>query len=293
MAQPIGIQSVNSIEAMHEIEHLQQVIWPGSDTDVVPAHLLLTVAHNGGVVIAASEGGKMVGYVFGFLGTDSASPDRVAMARLKHCSHMLGVLPSHRGRGVGFQLKLAQRQAVMKQGIRLVTWTYDPLMSGNAHLNIRKLGAVCRRYRRNVYGDMRDGLNIGLPSDRFEVDWWVTSARVASRIERARPPLDLAHYLSAGAEKVNPAILDDRDLLVPSEGDEQPAGRIVLVEIPADFLSLKAADEKLAAAWREQTRSVFENAFASGYIVTDFVHFKGERFPRSYYVLSLGEGTLG
>ena len=178
MVMPIEIRPLDTMEGMLEIEELQRQVWPGSDADIVPAHLLLTVAHNGGVVLGASEGEKLVGFVLGFLGTDSASPDRVAMARLKHCSHMLGVLPGHRDRGIGFELKLAQRQAVIDQGIRLITWTYDPLMSGNAYLNIRKLGAICRRYRRNVYGDMRDELNIGLPSDRFEVEWWVTSARV-------------------------------------------------------------------------------------------------------------------
>ena len=293
MVMPIEIRPLDTIEDMLEIEELQRQVWPGSDADIVPAHLLLTVAHNGGVVLGASEGEKLVGFVLGFLGTDSASPDRVAMARLKHCSHMLGVLPGHRDRGIGFELKLAQRQAVIDQGIRLITWTYDPLMSGNAYLNTRKLGAICRRYHRNVYGDMRDELNIGLPSDRFEVDWWVTSARVVSRVEKARPPLDFAHYLAAGAEKVNPASLDERDLLVPSEGETAMSGTVALVEIPADFLGLRLADEKLAVAWRDQTRSIFERAFADGYIVTDFVHFKEERFPRSYYVLSLGEGTLG
>ena len=89
MVMPIEIRPLDSFEAMLEIEELQRQIWPGSDTDIVPAHLLLTVAHNGGVILGAREGDRFVGFVLGFLGTDSASPDRVAMARLKHCSHML------------------------------------------------------------------------------------------------------------------------------------------------------------------------------------------------------------
>jgi predicted GNAT superfamily acetyltransferase len=66
---------------------------------------------------------------------------------------------------------------------------------------------------------------------------------------------------------------------------------ILLVEIPADFLALKAADIELAKEWRLVSREIFENLFESGYLVTDFVHLRGEH-PRSYYVLSHGEGTF-
>jgi predicted GNAT superfamily acetyltransferase len=66
-----------------------------------------------------------------------------------------------------------------------------------------------------------------------------------------------------------------------------------MVEVPADFGALKVRDEGLARAWRDHARTVFEGAFASGYMVTDFVHLKGERIPRSFYLLSHGEGTLG
>ncbi len=278
---------------MAQIEDLQREVWPGSETDVVPLHLLLTVAQNGGIVLVASEGEQVVGFVMGFLGTDQDSPNRVAMARLKHSSHMLGVHPDYRNRGVGLELKRAQRQAVIDQGIRLVTWTYDPLMSVNAHLNIHRLGAVSRTYKREVYGPMRDELNQGLHSDRLQVDWWVTSNRVESRLQSSRPPLDLAHYLSAGAQRLNSAGLGEDGLARPGESSETPTENLALVEIPPDFQKLKRADLGLAAEWRALTRVIFENAFARGYVVTDFVHLKGEKFPRSYYVLSLGEATLG
>lgn len=278
---------------MAQIEDLQREVWPGSETDVVPLHLLLTIAQNGGVVLAASEGERIVGFVMGFLGTDEASPNRVAMARLKHCSHMLGVHPDFRDRGVGLELKHAQRLAVIEQGIRLMTWTYDPLVSGNAHLNIHRLGAVSRIYKREVYGPMRDELNQGVHSDRLQVDWWVTSNRVESRLQGSRPPLDLAHYLSAGAQRLNSAGLGEDGLARPGDGAETPTLNLALVEIPPDFQRLKRADLGLAAEWRALTRTIFETAFQNGYVVTDFVHLKGEKFPRSYYVLSLGEATLG
>ena len=70
----------------------------------------------------------------------------------------MGVAASYQSRGVGYQLKLAQRELVLDQGIDLVTWTYDPLESRNAYLNIHKLGGVCRTYMRDYYGPLTDGL---------------------------------------------------------------------------------------------------------------------------------------
>ena len=72
-------------------------------------------------------------------------------------------------------MKTYQREHVLRQGLDLITWTYNPLLARNAQLNIAKLGAVCTTYLPNLYGPMRDGLNAGLPSDRFQVDWWIAT----------------------------------------------------------------------------------------------------------------------
>lgn len=293
MPDDLEIRPLSTPDEMRLVEDLQRAVWAGDETEIVPAHMLLAVAHAGGVVLGAFEGGRLVGMVFGFLGTDSAHPERVAMARLKHCSHMLAVDPAARNRGIGYRLKLAQRQALLKQGIRLATWTYDPLLSLNAHLNIRRLGAVCRTYVRDAYGAMRDALNVGLPSDRFEVEWWVTSHRVGERLQQRRPPLDLAHFLDAGAQKLNPTGLRSDGWPEPPASFAAAGANLLLVEIPPDFLGLKAADPALGRAWREHSRELFEDVFARGYLVTDFVYLRGEASPRAYYVLSHGESTFG
>jgi predicted GNAT superfamily acetyltransferase len=293
VTEPIVVRALESEADVASAEELQAQVWQGGEIDVVPGHLITALAHNGGLALGAFDGSRLVGVLIGFLGTDSASPERVAMARLKHCSHQLGVHPDYQNRGVGFLLKAAQRDFVMQQGIRLITWTYDPLLSRNAQLNIRRLGAVCQTYLRQAYGSMRDALNRGAPSDRFQVDWWITSRRVASRMAGERPPLDLAHFLSAGAQELNPARLDPDGLPRPSEAPETPSGNIALVEIPPDYQVLKTRDLQLALAWRHHTRELFEGAFANGYMVTDFIHLAGERFPRSFYVLSHTEATLG
>lgn len=294
------IHILDTAEDLKMVEELQRVVWPGSETDIVPVHLLRTAVHNGGLVIGAStsesENDQIVGFVFGFPGFYT-TPDG---PRLKHCSHMLGVHPEFRGQGLGFHLKRAQWQLVRHQGIDRITWTYDPLLSRNAHLNVARLGAVCSTYLREVYGDMRDELNKGLPSDRFEVDWWVNTQRVDRRLSKqARLRLDLAHFLSAGAEVINPARLNEQDWPVPpgevefpdTQGDRAGIPVLVLVEIPADFQKLKGDDFELAHGWRLHSRLVFEKLFTNGYLITDFVYMPGKK-PRSFYVLTYGEATL-
>jgi predicted GNAT superfamily acetyltransferase len=293
MAEKIQIRQLRSPEEMRAAEQLQLLVWQTSPMDIIPGHLAMAVSHNGGVVAGAFEGERLVGLVIGFIGTDSQSPGRVAMARLKHYSHELAVHPDYRNRGIGYSLKLAQRELVVKQGIRLISWTYDPLLSVNAQLNIRRLGAVCSTYIENFYGEMRDGLNLDDQSDRFHVDWWITSKRVETRLTKKRKPLDLAHFLSAGAEKINPTRLGARDLLIPSDKIYPPKGTFALVEIPPDYQKVKSIDPGLAQRWRAQTREIFTDAFNKGYMVTDFIHLHEERYPRSYYLLSYGEGTLG
>lgn len=318
--QHINLRILETQQDLAAVELLQTSIWPGSEIEIVPVHLLLASIHNGGLVIGAYESPantpesehpreagsflndqppvdlQIVGFVFGFPGIYD-TPDG---PHVKHHSHMLGVLPSHRDRGIGFLLKRAQWQMVRHQGLDRVTWTYDPLLSRNAHLNITRLGAVCSTYFPNFYGEMRDGLNAGIPTDRFQVDWWVNSKRVVRRLsKRPRLKLDLAHFLAAGTKIVNPSQMG-------SDGHPHPANRpasiilkdlqldensLLLVEIPADYQSLKSADPELALEWRLHTQSLFIGLFDLGFLVTDFVHLKGT-YSRSFYVLSHGDSTL-
>lgn len=286
----IDIRPVQTHAEFAAVEDVQRAVWPGSDADLVPRHLLSTAAANGGLVLGAFAGAQLVGFVFGFLGTDSAEANRPALAQLKHCSHMLGVRPEYRDQDIGYRLKLAQRDFVLRQGVRLVTWTYDPLESRNARLNIARLGAVCRTYKRDVYGSMADELNAGLPSDRFQVDWWVTSARVRERLLGQRAQLVLDSFLSAGGEILNPTqVAPDDGLPRPPHHLAEPTGTFALIEIPREFQSLKLHDRELAQAWRAHTRALFEAVFEQGYLVTDFFSEVWEGRLRSFYALSYGD----
>jgi predicted GNAT superfamily acetyltransferase len=145
----------------------------------------ITAMHNGGLVVGAFLDEELVGFVFGFPGIEF-TPDG---PRPKHCSHMLG----HPARAARCRRRLRAEARAVADGppgrvIDHITWTYDPLLSRNAYLNIAKLGAVCNTYRRSEYGDLRDGLNAGLPSDRFQADWWIHTRRVERRLGKRRAP---------------------------------------------------------------------------------------------------------
>ena len=284
MAGPL-IKILEKPEDMTAVEELQRIVWPGSETVVVPVHVLITAVHNGGLVAGAFEENRLIGFVFGFPGIEF-TPDG---PRPKHCSHMLGIHPNHRDSGIGFALKRAQWQMVRHQGLDHITWTYDPLQSRNAYLNITKLGAVCDTYHRSEYGDMQDGLNAGLPSDRFVVDWWINTRRVEQRLsKRPRKPLKLVNFSKAELQPLYSLHFKAEGWSRPPEHFSPLEGKLVLAEIPSDFNALKDADFALARDWRFFSREVFETAFAAGYIVTDFVY----EHRRGFYVLSHGESTL-
>ncbi len=284
----IVVRPLASLEEMAEVERLQKIIWDIPDVEVVPVHALHAIQYNGGALYGAFADSRLVGFVLGMLGVVSSPEriDQIAAARLKMYSVVAGVLPAYQDKGVGYQLKLAQREFALRLGIRLITWTYDPLESRNGRFNISKLGCVCHTYLRNFHGEMK-GRNAGLPTDRFEVEWRVAGNRVRGRVVKGRRPLSLDSLLGGGAVRLNPAAWNEDGLPLPPDEIDIPANNLFLLEIPADFQAVKQADMGLARQWRQHTRTLFETLFQQNYLVTDFVFDQdGDGRSRSFYLLT-------
>lgn len=294
----ITIRLMTSLAAIREIERVQRTIWKYSDLEMLPSHTLHALAQNGAALLGAYDGSNLVGFSLAVLGTIESPEriDQVAAARLKMYSVITGVLADYQSQAVGFRLKLAQREFALRIGVRLITWTFDPLESRNARFNIGKLGVICHRYLRHFHGDM-SGLNAGLPTDRFEAEWWVTSNRVEGRVVKKRGAMPLEALLGAGAVLLNRATFDGRGLPVPPEATGWEGGMVtngsgrqanlLLVEIPANFQEIKRDDSGLALRWRHHSRQLFEALFHNQYMVSDFVH-QADPDPgaRSYYLLT-------
>ena len=230
-------------------EEAMREIWGAAERNVVPRELLKTMQLNGGVVAGAfTPDGALVGFVFGFLGMRDG--------RLRLCSHQLGVTPAWRGRGVGVALKQLQRRRSLELGYDLVTWTFDPLEARNAYLNLQRLGAIARLYDRDHYGAMEDELNRGLPSDRFEAEWWIREPHRA----RPAPPAGAAVMLRVGGD--GEPLLQDTSL--------QPQ-QAAVIGIPSDFQELRRRDLELARRWRLASRAAFERALRAGLCAAGFL----------------------
>lgn len=258
----IIIEPVTTIEECQDIEQISRLAW-GADRLVAPDHVLIAIARNSGCVLLARDrdnDDKPVGFCFSFI----AFGDNGA---LKHHSHQAAVIPAYQKRGVGAQIKWAQRQFIQWQEIQHVTWTFDPLESLNARLNLHKLGTVCNTYKRNVYGVGLDGLNTGMLTDRFRVDWWLNSERV--RLCASGMPVPA----SAGeAVALNTAMLHN-DILHPDTMTLEPleSAQNVLITIPNNIQTIKKVDLDVAHAWRLHTRELFESAFDKGFSAVNVI----------------------
>ncbi len=266
----LSIETVSTIEACRVVERLQQEIWGCDSAEVVPDHMLLTFAKEGGqVLLAHTPQGLPVGFGFAFPGLTSTG-------HLKLASHQVGVLPQYQDSGLGYQIKLAQREEALARNINLITWTFDPIQGRNARFNLHKLGAVANTHYRELYGQMRDELNQGLPTDRLRADWWLDSDRVRQRL--AQPVADL---WPVDCPVVNPVKIQADGLPVLSATIELPPASCCLVEMPGNIQQLKNRAPHIALQWRLQSRQIFEQAFARGYTAVDFLR----KNDCNYYLL--------
>lgn len=172
----VTIRDLTSIEEFEGCMDLQREGFERSNLDLMPVRLYAVFRHVGGLILGAFDGGTLVGFLSAIPGIRNGTP-------YWH-SHMLAVTATHRNAGIGAQLKFAQKERALKQGIRLIEWTFDPLVSRNAYLNIEKLGVIVRRYYPSFY--RRD-------EDRLVAEWWLERPRPAVRgdVRRVTIPADL------------------------------------------------------------------------------------------------------
>lgn len=211
--------------------NLQRHVWQFSDLDITPLRSFVITRHSGGMTYGAfNEPGQLLGFAH-------ALPAFDEKLRPYYYSHMLAVEPALQNSGIGVKLKLAQRTHALRTGVPLISWTFDPLQSRNAYLNIVKLGGVVRQYQVNYYGNAStSALHRGLDTDRLFVEWWVGSRRVAEAQDCVRR-------------------------------NDEPAA---VVEVPRDIEPIKSRDMAEAQAWQAQIRAQFQKHLRAGLYCAGF-----------------------
>jgi chorismate synthase len=259
----IHIRSLATMEELETAVELQKIYWGEDMGDLVPHHMLLSFSRYGGHVHGAYDEERLVGVLMGFLGAE-ISTDGVEDApnHLYVMSKRMVVLPEYRGKKIGEDLKLAQRDFAIRHNIQLVTWTFDPLLSRNAYLNLHKLGAVGQHYRENYFG--ASASNPVLSADRLEVNWWVKHPHMSYRAQQNAENAPIANHANLDFQ------LPDTD--------------VIRLEIPAEFQSL---EQEEAARWREFIRPSFQALLEAGYIATDFIRVEN----RVFYIFTRDDGS--
>ena len=142
----IELRSLNSDADYEAAIDLQRQTWGTRFEDTVPSTILMISQKMSGVLVGAfDEDGRMLGFLYGLSG--------FRYGRRAHWSHMLAVAREARGRGLGRELKVFQRELLLPLGVETVYWTYDPLVARNANLNLNRLGALPVEYVVHMYGE--------------------------------------------------------------------------------------------------------------------------------------------
>lgn len=251
----VVVSELTSLEDLEAVVRLYAAIWGRDSSPSVPLELLRALTKAGNYVAGAFDGEHLVGACVGFFTTPTE--------RALH-SHIAGVAAEALGRKIGFALKVHQRAWSLQRGLTAISWTFDPLISRNAHFNLVKLRARATEYLPNFYGTLADDINRSSDTDRLLVRWHLLDPEVAAACAATTTPASGRAHLRAGAVVALGA--SDADAPVPGRLD----GRVSLVAVPADIEAIRRTRPELAVRWREAARSTMTTLAAANAHITGF-----------------------
>ncbi|QFG68453.1 GNAT family N-acetyltransferase [Ornithinimicrobium pratense] len=250
----LTVEMIHDPTDAHEAAALLQQIWRTPLGAPVPPELLISLDHTGNYAALARHEGRIVAASAAFRAGDG-SPHL-------H-SHITGVADSHRGRSVGYAMKLHQRAWAIDHGYSVISWTFDPMQARNAYFNVVKLGARLDTYLPDFYGPMGDAINQGALSDRGLLKWDLFAPASARDLGTPEAP-----GIPGGRTAPVPLleVADDGALLLP----RTLGAPLLTIAVPADVGHLRRTDPDRALRWHHGVRDAFVAAFARGYEVIAF-----------------------
>jgi predicted GNAT superfamily acetyltransferase len=244
-AAQIQIRDCTTIEEFDQCLQLQREAFALPDLEISPRRHLIVTRRAGGWTLGAFAGDEMVGFVHHMIAVREVN-------EIIGYSHMMAVAGNYQNKGVGAQLKWAQRKRALAEGRSFIKWTWDPMQARNAHFNLNRLGVTVRSYGVNFYGSDYITLpretteRVHLDSDRLFADWQLDSRRVT--------------------------------LLAEGRTSDPDAAIAASIEIPPDWSALVRQDATRARREQLRVRAEFEEAFAAGLVCAGFK--RDEAHPR-------------
>src|SRR2546429_454541 len=215
---------------------LQREVFGLPDLEISPRRHLIVSHRAGGWTLGAFADQKLIGFVHHLAAVEGDY--------IFGYSHMMAVAAEYQNKGVGAQLKWAQRARALAEGRDFIKWTFEPMRARNAHFNLNRLGVVIRDYAVNFYGTdyvtnpvEKNAWASGMDSDRLFASWHLRSPRVEAFAGGRQFPL--------GA---------------PAE----------TIEIPADFPALLKSDPNVAKREQLRVRKEFVALLSEGFVCRAF-----------------------
>ena len=261
-------------EEFRQVGEVHAAVWGDGQ---VPSSLQRALQDNGGLVLGAFADIYLAGFAISLIGWDGTT--------LYHYSHVTAVRPEYQNHQLGFRLKAFQRDEVLKLGLSEVRWTFDPLQSRNAWLNVRRLGGAPDRYYIHYYGQMADTINQGMETDRVRLRWPLASPHVEARLAGKLPTAEEDRARWERSTAIVETEVGEKGLRLPTAVAE-PSGAPAHLEIPFDLGTVQQHEPGALRQWRHAVRDGFRAAFDVGYRVEDFAVVTTDHERRSFYFLS-------
>lgn len=271
-------------EEFRQAEELQRAALGAEAIGVVPAPLQRSIQDHGGLVLGAFVDIHLVGCAISTIGWDGSV--------LYHYSHVTAVRPEYRNHHLGFRLKAFQRDEVIGLGLSEIRWVFDPLVSRNAWLYVRRLASVPDRYLPHYFGRLSEGEATGGESDRLRTRWTLADRRVEERLAGPGPTREEDRRRWAAAEALLETEPGESGLRLPTAVVE-PSAPTAHLEVPFDLTAIREHEPAGLRRWRHAVRDAFRAAFDLGYGVEDFAVVPVEHERRSFYLLARSPPSAG
>ncbi len=240
----IIIRECTTIDELDGCVNLQREVFGLPEIEISPRRHLIVSRQAGGWTLGAFVPGSLVGFVHHLAAVRNTN-------EIFGYSHMMAVAKDYQNRGVGAQLKWAQRERALGEGRSYIKWTWDPMQARNAHFNLSRLGVTVDTFADNFYGTdyntdpaQKTADGPGLQSDRLFANWNLNATRVVAL----------------------------------ASGSSMPIARkpTATIAIPSEWSALVREDVKRARQEQQRVRTEFKQAFDAALVCAGFERAAGE-----------------